>query len=116
MRSRGGIYAPALLSILKLHRDHVGLALATAGCTKIMAGDRVAVAMTDGRSGRFRVQSVDSEALISQTGERYVRAEMRQLRRASDNHTGSCSQGELHEPRIEPPPVSHSLKPKRSRI
>jgi hypothetical protein len=85
------------------------ITLVTAGCTsmrpirgvnaptppseylKIGSGDRVAVEMTDGRRGRFSVQSVDSEAIVSHTGERYVRAEILQLRRQQFSHAKTWS-------------------------
>ena len=58
---------------------------------EIKPGDRVAVEMADGRRARFRVQRVDSDALIADNGERYVRAEMRQLSRQRFSHAKTWS-------------------------
>jgi hypothetical protein len=57
----------------------------------IKAGDRVSVEMTDGRRHRFKVQSVESDALISEGGERYTRAEMLQLKRKRFSHAKTWS-------------------------
>jgi hypothetical protein len=57
----------------------------------IKRGDRVSVEMTDGRRDRFKVQSVEGDALISQTGQRYTRVEMLQLKRKRFSHVKTWS-------------------------
>ena len=57
----------------------------------IKPGDRVALEMADGRRARFRVQRVDSDALVADNGERYARAEMRQLSRQRFSHVKTWS-------------------------
>ena len=59
--------------------------------TAIEAGDRVAVKMKDGRRARFKVQRVDGETLVSQTGERYPRAEMIELKHQQFSHAKTSS-------------------------
>ena len=90
--------------LLKVVATTLAILLTTSGCTSmrpvpavdapsaptqytvIEPGDRVAVVMKDGRRLRFTVRSVDGEALVSQTGERYPRAEMTQLRHRRFSH------------------------------
>ncbi len=57
----------------------------------IKPGDRVSVELTDGRRDRFKVQSVENDALISDRGERYARAEMRELKRQRFSHAKTWS-------------------------
>ena len=57
----------------------------------IKPGDRVAVEMVDGRREQFRVLRVDSDALVADNGDRYVRAEMRQLSRQRFSHVKTWS-------------------------
>jgi hypothetical protein len=59
--------------------------------TDIKPGDGVALKMKDGRRVRFKVQSVDGEALVSQAGERYPRAEMIELEHQQFSHAKTWS-------------------------
>lgn len=52
----------------------------------IKVGDRVDVEMKDGRRERFRVASVDAEAVVSPSGQRYARTDMRRLERQRFSH------------------------------
>jgi hypothetical protein len=51
------------------------------GYSHIKPGDEVYVEMADGRRGRFKVQSMDGEAMVAPNGQQYRRAEMHQLKR-----------------------------------
>ena len=80
------------------------MTIGTAGCTSmrpvrginapsapqefanIKPGDRVDVEMKDGRQERFQVQSINGDALVSPSGQRYARTEMVQLRRQQLSH------------------------------
>ena len=57
----------------------------------IKPGDRISVEMTDGRRDHFQVQSVDGDALISERGQRYTRAEMLELKRKRFSHAKTWS-------------------------
>lgn len=57
----------------------------------IKPGDRVSVEMTDGRRDSFQVQTVEGDVLISEGGQRYTRAEMRQLQHRRFSHIKTWS-------------------------
>jgi len=57
----------------------------------IKPGDRVSVELADGRRENFKVQSVEDDALISEHGQRYPRAEMLQLKRKRFSHAKTWS-------------------------
>jgi hypothetical protein len=57
----------------------------------IKPGDRVSVEMTDGRRDSFKVQTVEGDVLISEGGQRYTRAEMRQLQHRRFSHIKTWS-------------------------
>jgi hypothetical protein len=57
----------------------------------IKPGDRVSVEMTDGRRDHFKVQSVEGDALTSQHGQRYARADMLKLERKRFSHVKTWS-------------------------
>ena len=57
----------------------------------IKPGDRVSIELTDGRREHFKVQSVEDDALVSERGQRYPRAEMVQLKRQRFSHAKTWS-------------------------
>ena len=57
----------------------------------IKPGDVVSVALTDGRRDRFKVKSVEDDALISERDQRYARAEMHELKRKRFSHAKTWS-------------------------
>lgn len=61
------------------------------GYSDIKPGDEVYVEMADGRRGRFKVQSLDGEAIVARDGEQYRRAEMHQLKRKQFSYVKTIS-------------------------
>ena len=47
---------------------------------RIQHGDTVSLVMNDGRRARFVVASIEPDTLVSKNGERYARADMRELK------------------------------------
>jgi hypothetical protein len=52
----------------------------------IRVGDRVSVEMNDGRRESFRVEFLEGDAIVSPSGQRYPRKDMRRLERQHFSH------------------------------
>ena len=70
---------------------NVQVPAAPQGYAHIKPGDEVYVEMADGRRRRFKVQSIDGEAIVARDGEEYRRAEMHQLQRKQFSYVKTFS-------------------------